>query len=199
MPTYFQVVKRVLDQLYEELPVKNRDKNITDALTTLGKTYATVLQEGGPDYGPDSVKFAYIFRYTTAHADFLATVIQKSKEIAALAKKDALVVTCIGGGPGSDILGFVKYLLPIDPKPHVTFFLLDKDQSWSDAWWNLDPILGSDLRTSNHFIPVDVTDSATWKKNRAHLKADIYTLIYFLSEIYALSDDAEEFLCTTLF
>jgi hypothetical protein len=167
MPTYFQVVKQVLDQLYEGLPVKGRDESITDALKSLGKTYETVLERGGPDYSADNVKLAYIFRYTTAHADFLYRVIQTSKEIAALVKKNALVVSCIGGGPGSDILGFIKYLLPIDPKPHVTFFLLDKDQSWSDAWWNLDRILGSDLRTSNHFIPVDVTDSATWKRNKA--------------------------------
>jgi hypothetical protein len=198
MPTYFQVVKQVLDQLYDELPVKDRDKSIIDALNRLSRTYKSVLARGGPDYGSDAVKFAYIFCYTTAHADFLYRVIQKSKEISALVKTDPLVVTCLGGGPGSDILGFVKYLLPIDPKPHVTFFLLDKDQSWSDAWWNLDSILGSDLRTSNHFIPVDVTNSDTWKKNRAHLKADVYTLIYFLSEIYSLDDEADEFLVSTL-
>jgi hypothetical protein len=166
MPTYFQVVKRVLDQLYEDLPAKNRDSSINDALADLGKKFETVLKKGGPDYGADQVKFAYIFRYTTAHADFLSTVITGSKEIAALTENNSLVVSCIGGGPGSDILGFVKYLLPIDPKPHLTFFLLDKDQSWSDAWWNLDEILGATLRTSSHFIPVDVTNSATGKRTR---------------------------------
>jgi hypothetical protein len=194
MPTYFQVVKQVLDQLYAELPAEGRDEGIAAALKMLEKKYATVLEKGGPNYAADEVKFAYIYRYTTAHADFLHNIIQRSKEVAAFAKGASLVVSCIGGGPGSDILGFVKYLLPIDPKPHLTFFLLDKDQSWSDAWWNLDAILGSDLRTSSNFIPVDVTDPATWKKNKAYRKADIYTLIYFLSEIYSLQDEADDFL-----
>jgi hypothetical protein len=157
MPTYFQVVKQVLDGLYEDLPTGSRDQSIIVGLENLSKKYNTVLERGGPDYGPAEAKFAYIFRYTTAHADFLDGVIRLSDEIKALATRKNLIVSCIGGGPGSDILGFVKYLLPIDPKPHLTFFLLDKDQSWSDAWWNLDVILGSDLRTSSHFIPVDVT------------------------------------------
>lgn len=197
MATYFQVVKLVLDELYADLPAANRDGEISKALTGLAARYSNVLKRGGPDYGPDFVKFAYIFRYTTAHADFLDTIIRRSKEIGEFVKKDAVVVSCIGGGPGSDILGFVKYLLPLQPKPHVTFFLLDKDQSWGDAWWNLDAILASDLRTSNNFIPVDVTDSATWTKSKAYLKADIFTLIYFLSEIFSKRDDADKFLRST--
>jgi hypothetical protein len=198
MPTYFQVVKQVLDGLYEDLPTGSRDQSIIVALENLSKKYNTVLERGGPDYGPAEAKFAYIFRYTTAHADFLDGVIRLSDEIKALATRKNLIVSCIGGGPGSDILGFVKYLLPIDPKPHLTFFLLDKDQSWSDAWWNLDVILGSDLRTSSHFIPIDVTNSATWRKNTAYLKADIYTLIYFLSEIFVAREAADKFLRNTL-
>src|SRR5262245_38724266 len=75
-----------------------------------------------PDYSTPEAKFAYIFRYTTAHADFLDAVIRQCAEIGAQTKQPSLIVSCIGGGPGSDILGFVKYLLPISPKPHLTFF-----------------------------------------------------------------------------
>src|ERR1044071_5975892 len=126
MPTYFQVVKKVLDQLYADLPKGVGDKEISQALNVLSAKYTNVLNSGGPDYSSEAVKFAYIFRYTTAHADFLDTVIRKSKEVCTTIKQEALVVTCIGGGPGSDILGFVKYLLTVNPSPHVTFFLLDK-------------------------------------------------------------------------
>jgi hypothetical protein len=64
-------------------------------------------------------------------------------------------------------------------------------------WYNLDVILGSDLRTSSQFIPLDVTNSATWKKSRAYLKAHIFTLIYFLSEIYVEREAADQFLRDT--
>ncbi|MBV8512227.1 MAG: hypothetical protein JOZ94_01970 [Xanthobacteraceae bacterium] len=33
MPTYFQVIKEVLDQLYEDLPAENRDSQIQTSLT----------------------------------------------------------------------------------------------------------------------------------------------------------------------
>jgi len=197
MTTYFQVVKQVLDGLYQDLPAEKRDEGIAGALQHLSNKYRTVLTEGGPDYSTPEAKFAYIFRYTTAHADFLDAVIRQCAEIGAQTKQTNLIVSCIGGGPGSDILGFVKYLLPISPKPHLTFFLLDKDQSWGDAWYNLDVILGSDLRTSSQFIPLDVTNSATWKRSRAYLKAHIFTLIYFLSEIYVEREAADQFLRDT--
>src|SRR5262249_16546415 len=124
MTTYFQVVKQVLDGLYQDLPAEKRHEGITGALQHLSNKYQTFLTEGGPDYSTLEAKFAYIFRYTTAHADFLDAVIRQCAEIGAQTKQTNLIVSCIGGGPGSDILGFVKYLLPINPKPHLTFFLL---------------------------------------------------------------------------
>jgi hypothetical protein len=197
MPTYFQVVKQVLDQLYGELALKDRDDKVKGALNALSQQYRNVLEDGGPNYSDDYTKFAYIYRYTTAHANFLSKIISQSPTIQSLLKGDRLVVSCVGGGPGSDVLGFVKYLLTADPKPHVTYFLLDKDQSWGDAWWNLDEIVGSDLRTSSNFVALDVTEKESWRKSKAYLKADIFTLVYFLSEIYLEKDSADKFLRST--
>ena len=48
MTTYFQVVKQVLDGLYQDLPAEKRDEGIAGALQHLSNKYRTVLTEGGP-------------------------------------------------------------------------------------------------------------------------------------------------------
>jgi len=47
---------------------------------------------------------------------------------------------------------------------------------------------------SRNFLPVDVTKPETYETHKKAFKADIFTLLYFLSEIFKFKDDAEKFL-----
>jgi hypothetical protein len=42
-------------------------------------------------------------------------------------------ITCIGGGPGSDFLGIIKYLEHVEKKPALKRILYDKENAWENA------------------------------------------------------------------
>ena len=64
------------------------------------------------DYQSPAIQFAYVYKYVICHADFLYQLLQQVKsELLLLAETDSEVsITCLGVGPGSDILGFLKFL-----------------------------------------------------------------------------------------
>ncbi|PRP99677.1 hypothetical protein ENSA7_63170 [Enhygromyxa salina] len=49
------------------------------------------------------------------------------------------------------------------------------------------------FRVSTHFQALDVTLANTWDQQRRYLKADIFTLIYFASELWGVKDASEVF------
>jgi len=193
--TVFQIIKRVLDQEYEHLEgsTAERDKAVTDALAVLGKKYATVLNSGGPDLSDPTIRFAYIYRYSTAHANMAYEFIRSSEVLSDLFDQAALTISCVGGGPGSDLLGVFKYLLTTKKRPKLFFYLLDKEEGWGESWADVDQVTGPDLNSSTNFRTLDVCDPENWRKQRKFLQADLFTFIYFFSELYSQKDKAAEF------
>jgi hypothetical protein len=196
MPTYFEIVAKVLDRGYEEILGNDRDKKIAECLAGLSKRYGNVLAEGGPSYEDNLTRFAYVFGYATAHSDYLSTIIDNSKLLRAALAADQIEISCIGGGPGSDVLGFSKFLLRQQKKPQLTYFILDKESAWGETWADLDAIISSELKTSRTYLPLDVTQQDSYKKYARPFKADVFTMLYFLSEIYKFKDKVTPFLQT---
>jgi hypothetical protein len=166
---------------------------ILDRLSKLSKQYHNVLVEGGPDYEDEVTRFAYVFRYSTAHAEYVNGAIGWSPELRQALRKEQVHITCVGGGPGSDVLGFMKFFLSEKESPKLTYFVLDKEQFWVETWADLDAIVSDELKTSRNFLPVDVADKSTYEKLKKPFASDIFTLIYFLSEIYKIKAKAEPF------
>ena len=132
--TVFQIVKRVLDQEYQYLEGSpaDRDKAVLNALSLLGKKYGNVLASGGPDLSDATTRFAYIYRYSTAHANMVYEFIRSSDVLSDLFDQEALTISCVGGGPGSDLLGVLKHFLSTTKKPKLYFYLLDKEEAWGE-------------------------------------------------------------------
>lgn len=55
-------------------------------------------------------RFAYIYAYTTVHADAVYAFIQNFDALKEIFNAEVVNVSCIGGGPGSDFLGILKYI-----------------------------------------------------------------------------------------
>jgi hypothetical protein len=91
LPTYFEIVKLTLDAGYNEIEGDDKDKLIKERLEALTKCYNNVLAQGGPSYEDALTRFAYVFRYSTAHADYLNTIIGPTRSIR-LASGDAIVL-----------------------------------------------------------------------------------------------------------
>jgi len=193
MPTFFDVIKKVLDRAYKDIDASDKDTKITEQLGALSKRYNDILVKGGPDYEDEVTRFAYVFRYSTAHAEYLNGAIGWSPDLRAALKREQIYITCIGGGPGSDVLGFVKFFLSNKDRPKLTYFVLDKEQGWVETWADVDAIVSDELQTSRNFITVDVTDKPAYEKLKKPFEADIFTLIYFLSEIFKFKKTAEPF------
>jgi hypothetical protein len=194
MPTYFEIVCQTLDLGYEDIEDKDRDAKITRCLQQLTDTYGNVLAKGGPSYEDNVTRFAYVFRYSTAHADYLNTVISWSPELQAALTRERVDISCIGGGPGSDVLGFLKFVLSQEAKPQLTYFIMDKEAAWGETWADLDAIVSAELKTSRTYFPMDVTDANSYEKLKRPFKSDIFTMLYFLSEIYMYKKAVTRFL-----
>jgi hypothetical protein len=118
MATFFEMIKRVLDREYAQLGGAGKDDAIKKRLDELSAHYNNVLAKGGPSYADEITRFAYVFRYTTAHAEYLNQAFSWSSDLRDALEKAQVNVTCIGGGPGSDVLGFVKFLLAKEGSPN---------------------------------------------------------------------------------
>jgi hypothetical protein len=69
--------------------------------------------------------------------------------------------------------------------------LFDKEPAWSESWSDVDDKLG--LSISNRFMLFDVTKPESYKPYEKFLSADLFTMIYFMSEISKLREQSEPF------
>jgi hypothetical protein len=195
----FQLIKSVLDEIYSRIEPTKRDDGIRKEIGSLKIAYERLAEKGVPnDYSQDVTKFAYIYKYVTSHASVVYQLITKSPRLSKLFDKDQVTISCIGGGPGSDLLGILKYVIIYKKTPQLRVNLFDKEPSWSECWNDVDEKLRSQLRISTSFVPFDVTDKKSWASYQKFLSSDLFTMVYFMSEINSLREAAEPFF-TNLF
>lgn len=194
--TLFQLVKIALDELYNEAVSVyglNTDDQIKMQFSYLTTSYNQLTSTGRTpiDYKNSAVRFAYVYKYTASHGDYVVRLL----EILAQALGGKIFqgaqgrVSCIGGGPGSDVIAIVKYLSDSKEKDtlqNLIVYLLDKEQAWGDSWTELNMKLPpSSIQLHTAFQQMDVL-KPDWTSQRKFLDADVFTLSYFVSEIYAL-------------
>lgn len=185
----FELVRDVLDMGYGAAlqgTDAQKDQAIRRALDGLSKSYGSLQTQSGPCYSSPACQFGYIFRYVTYNSNLLPPRLQALTE---LFKKDVLHIGCLGGGPGSDIVGVIKHLADLDKAPGVNFWLCDKERGWADWWGDVGMRTGA-LRLNTTFLEHDVLDSRTWKGSSRWLQSDLFTLVYFMSEVYSLRERA---------
>jgi hypothetical protein len=185
----------VLDEVWAQLPGDTEAEKVTAVQAKeayLHSHYAQLSTTStGVDYRDPATRYVYLCCYVTSHANIVAYLIEKHDELGDLFDRDKAQVTCVGGGPGSDLLGVLKYTDKTAKTPNLKFFLYDREQAWSESWSDVDDKVGKTIST--YFQPFDVTDPTTWKQNAKYLGSDLFTMIYFASEIHRLRDAAEPF------
>jgi hypothetical protein len=192
----FQLVKTVLDELYARIPASSeaeKDGKIQAMLRKLEQNYAHLVCENNIDHSDLVSRFAYIYKYVTCHANLVSQIIAESDDLGALFNREKVNVTCIGGGPGSDFLGILKYVLLNQKSPFLRCTLYDREVGWGDCWNDVDEKLDPQMRISTFCQPADVTDVASWSVNIKYLNSDLFTMLYFLSELDSKKSSAEPF------
>ncbi len=194
----FQIIKTVLDEIYTEIPGtsdNDRDESIKKGFTYLSERYNHLLYNPGPvDYGHPAIRFAYIYKYVTSHANFVHQRICLSPQLKTLFEQDHVVVSCVGGGPGSDYLGILKYIMANPQKPSLKCYLFDREEKWNEAWSDVDTKVEKSLSISTIFQRFDVTDPEDVGAYKKFIhQSDLFTLTYFMSEVHSQQAQCKPF------
>jgi hypothetical protein len=195
----FALLKTVLDDAYEAIQgsSQERDEAVAREFVRLNDRYSKLtLEVSQPseeqvDYRNPVTRFAYVYKYVASHANLVYQIIKTSPDLRALLSATELDVACIGGGPGSDLLGMFKYLE--EKKQPVTLgcAIFDAETAWGETWFDVLKHLHSEVRVLPYPGVFDVTDPKSWVKFSRYRKFDLFTMIYFMSEVFRLRDRAE--------
>jgi hypothetical protein len=191
----FQIIKSVLDEAYSQIPgdAEEKDSSIEAAMEYLSAEYKRLLYGIQIDYSDPITRFAYIYKYVTSHANLVCTIIENSSEVNKIFDQEKVNVACIGGGPGSDFLGILKYLMKNGKTPKIKFQLCDKEKTWAESWSDVDDKVDPKFTISTSYLPLDVTNPVDWRSHTKYFQSDIFTMIYFMLELCSLRDDANEY------
>lgn len=193
--TIFELVKAALDTLYAEAEAMHGQRVDEVIRSRMGYLTASYTQLNSAtrapvDYQDPATRFAYVYKYVAAHGDYVVQILKTLRTTVnqPLFSEETVRVSCVGGGPGSDIIAVLKYLdeEKAEPVKKVICYLLDKEQAWADTWTELDDSLEVDVSLHANFQPLDVASPLSWRAQRRFLQADLFTLSYFVSEVKGL-------------
>src|SRR5262249_14929690 len=148
------------------IPGKDKNSRVDKRHKELTEAYADLTDPDrpAPNYADPVTRFPYIYKYTTCHADIVYDRVLSSADLSGLFEGSGwLRVACIGGGPGSDFLGVLKYALRHDKARSLMCFLLDRESSWGDTWSDVaEHTEDLAFKVNTHFQELDVTSPTTW-------------------------------------
>jgi hypothetical protein len=193
----FRVIKAVLDELYEKLPdPRTKDKIIGRKLEELREDYDSLSMGEMPKYTDLYKRFAYLYCYVPAHANIVYRLIDEN--LGNLFDAD-VKVACLGGGPGSDLLGIIKFMVEQNKSAKLECGMFDKEDIWRDSWKSMCDNIKIPKRVhltfaaSSSFNLLDVTKSDSWIKYSPLWDADLFTMSYFVSEVCSIEKHPETF------
>ena len=187
----FESVKEILDEIYERIPgISTDQKNIAikEKIRLLEYKYNNLMNfEVSVDFENPATRFAYIFKYVTSHANIIYSFLINCEDLRKVFFKPSVQVTSLGSGPGSDVMGFSKYLSNFSLSTLVFYYLYDKELIWGREWEIIRKRI-EPMDHNIHFGSFDVTIPSTWKRSYKYLDSDIFTMIYFYSELHLNRD-----------
>lgn len=140
-----------------------------------------------PDYSQDIKKFCYLYKYSVPHGYYIYRVLRdlRPKIRPSIFSRNPTRIACVGGGPGTEIIGLCRYFREMEPENlsnPVEITVFDKEPTWRDACERVLASVSPGLALSLHFVEFDATNPQTY----AHLDFSGFHLVmanFFASEI----------------
>ncbi|XP_022099008.1 uncharacterized protein LOC110983772 [Acanthaster planci] len=130
---------KVLDDLQAEVDGPSKNDRIKQSIQNISQMYKQGLSRASTNFRSDwndpSNRCAYVFLYLLQHCHLVYHSIHKSDISKMLSKKKRLKVCCIGGGPGSDVIGLTSFLRENSSlQQSLDCLVLDLYPTWRDTW-----------------------------------------------------------------
>ena len=205
----FKLVKQALDVLYEKAKSEygssaTVNSAVCDHLVSFTSNYRQLTDaENDPiDYDHIAARIAYLFCYVAAHADHVRDALQslRRERDSSVFDRSHLHISSIGSGPGTDILGVLKYLHqnPAEPVTAIHAQLFDREPAWKDARKALKRAYrthaevpdGDRLRITTKTTSLNVHNRRRWRAQGCPHLAELVTLSYFVSEAYSQNQES---------
>jgi hypothetical protein len=194
----YDAVKAVLTALDEQGDADYDDwsDRLTERLASLEASYRDLRNANRDliDYSDLATQAAYVFRYVLGHADFIYDFLRLIREKlgAPIFDDEEIWVTSVGGGPGSELLGLLKYLEKADDEPDIkkiVYTVIDKEANWEHVVNAFVENVETDLEIEVVFQTFDVSSANV--PNAVTLKdEELVIMSFFISEVCALPNNA---------
>jgi Putative SAM-dependent methyltransferase len=185
--SYYQTVEPIIRR-YEKLARnkfgKKFAKLVNEQFADLNKNYFSPVNN--PNYAESLKKFAYLYKYSVAHGYFIFSALctVKHPRLGWFLGTDTLRIACIGGGPGSEIMGIVRYLkrrnLDVENKT-VIITIYDKEPTWKQLCSALLKEIDHNCQIFLKFVEMDATEKESYS-GHDYSKYDLIISSFFMSE-----------------
>ena len=197
-----QLVKEMLDQIYKnsnDEAMLEIDNRFISNFIQLDR-YRHSLSSGlGLDHSDLWLRLAFVYRYLPCRASQLAQRLASCFHNNYL-PPDKIVMTSLGCGPGTDLIGLIKALNNLDLSAQIVAYMFDMENGWKETFEKyLAPqpefagaLTGSSVSTE--WGNFDVADSSTWwLLPPGFYSSDLYITSYLLSEAFGRCSSAPSF------
>ncbi|XP_038063226.1 uncharacterized protein LOC119733937 [Patiria miniata] len=188
------LLTNVLDDLLSQVDGSSKTDRIKESLGSIREIYQKRLSCASSQYRTDwndpANRCAYVFLYLLQHCHLVCTSLQINSEeiLTAWRRKSNLKVCCIGGGPGSDLVGLTTFLRENNIFPSkLECLVLDLYPSWEDAWMSISEYIPCPDRVGVAYRPCNVVnDTLVLNDVREFIKqADMLTFVKSFSAVSA--------------
>jgi hypothetical protein len=195
----FEVVSGVLETVYKEIALQDdaKDLRIKASLRQMSDKYGRLADSGGPDFSCPMTRFSYVYSYVPAHAHWICDFLSKNEYVANLFGERCRVV-CLGGGPGSDLVGILKFLDETSRQTKIHCEIVDGCEQWKTTWADVAYNMDWPGFLNTDYVVHNVSNPETWRSPSSVNKADLVTISFFWSEIIHLKGLAEEYVGNVL-
>lgn len=189
----FSMLEPTLDELYaktREIYGNETRLKIRDALQALSNSYwrdtKVVSYEG------IATQFAYLYSYAPGRASVLCRIMEQCSQLRELFDRQNLRVVCLGGGPGTEILGMLKYRYRNRGGGYIDATVVDREHDWQQVWQLIESSGDASRYAKVSYAPMDVCSASVIDIPGA--KPDLTVLSYSLSEFCVRPVGARSFL-----
>ena len=198
------MIEAIFDNLLSSLDEQGQvecdgvwDASVSESLESLRAAYEglTVQNRDPIDYTDLPTQAAYVFAYAIGRAEFTYQLLKRHR--AALGEpiftKKTARITSLGGGPGSEIAGVIKYLLDPESGENVSsvkYWVFDKDGEWEHICQSVVDDLSEHIPIELEYASLDLCDDQECGKISL-AGDDLLILSFVISELCALSDKAK--------